>query len=152
VHLLHERIDRLEPPLSAQPRDELDPNRPSVQLDVAVQDVRLDEHSATGSERRTYTDVDGGALPVDPGHVNTMAGTYQRLVGDHIGCRKPKLPAPALARDDFTAELKGRSQEASRRLDLSGEDQAPDVARGDNFISDLDQRDNAWVKVPAGGQ
>src|SRR6185436_7105821 len=58
VHLLDQRLDRIEALLAADPLDEIQPQLPPVQIALVVEDEGLDEQAAAGDERRAHADRD----------------------------------------------------------------------------------------------
>src|SRR5256714_10655443 len=64
VHLRHQRVDRVEPALAAQAREEVYAEDLPVEVDLAVEQEGLHEYGPPRPEGRTEPDVDGGAVAV----------------------------------------------------------------------------------------
>ena len=61
LHLLDQRVDRIEPPLAPQSGQEVDPQDLPVQVDVAVEQEGLDQHRPPGPN----VDLYGKILRID---------------------------------------------------------------------------------------
>src|ERR1700722_9935335 len=96
LHLLDQGLGGVETALTPEASQEIDPERLPVQVDVTIEQVRLDEHPPPGSERGTHPDVDRGADAVGPGGVDPVAGTYEVLLRDDVGGREPERPPSAI--------------------------------------------------------
>src|SRR5436305_10587271 len=147
VHLRHQRVDRVEPALAAQAREEVDAQDLPVEVDLAVEQEGFHEHRPPGPEGRADPDVDGGAVAVSAGGIDAVAGADQRLVGHDVGRREAERAPAAVTRDDLAADLKRRAEKARGELDLAGADQPADVARGDDLALDLDERHDAGLEA-----
>ena len=65
---------------------------------------------------------------------------------------KPERAAALIALDDLAAELERRAEEPGGGLDLAGQHESADVARGDDLAVDLDQRHDPRLEPPVRGQ
>src|SRR5579872_6503233 len=151
-HLLDQGRDAVEAPLAPKADQELDRQKLSVEVDVAVDQVGLDEHRPPGPESRPHADVDRRADAPGAGRVDTVARADESFVGDDVGRRVAQLAAAAVARNNGAAQAKGGAEEAAGHIDLAGEDEPPDMARGDHLAVDLDQVDDASLEAAVRGQ
>src|SRR5690606_20222477 len=105
--LRRQRLARLEPPLLADPRDDLDLHVAVVQVAVEVEQVRLDREVAVGTEGRTDADVQDSVRgpAVEPGADRVDAGRGTDLVVE-VEVRGPEaeLPSAAVPADDRAVE------------------------------------------------
>src|SRR6202042_963891 len=74
VYLLDQHVDGGKPALAAQALQEVDPQPPAVEVDVAVDQVGLQQHGQVAAELGPNADVDGGADAVGAGRVDPVAG------------------------------------------------------------------------------
>src|SRR4030088_2570058 len=91
VHLFDQRVDGVKAPLTTQPGQKVDAQRLPVEVDIAVEQVRLAQPRPPGPEGGPDADVHGGTGVVRAGHVDTVAGAHQGLVGHDVGGRKTEL-------------------------------------------------------------
>ena len=130
----------------------VEPQRPAVEVVVAVEQVSLDEHAAARAERRAHADADRragavGARGVDaePGQTSCSSGTMLAVGNPSVRPRwSPCTTSPR--------SWNGAPRKRAAVLDLAGEHQRADVARGDDLAVDLDQRHDPGLEARVGGQ
>src|SRR6185436_19106965 len=104
VHLLDERLDRLEALLAAQPLEELEPQRLPVQVAVEVEQERLDQLAAARDEHRSNADVRRRRVGLArrgrrAARVHPVAGRHVAVGGQQVGRREAELAAALVAVD-----------------------------------------------------
>src|ERR1700722_4702878 len=104
VHLLDQLLHRAEALLAAQAGDELDGDRLAVQVEVAVDQMDLDQHRPPGAERGAHADADGGDRVAHAGGVDPVARAHQRVVRHDVGGREVERAAALVAADDDAAD------------------------------------------------
>src|SRR5665213_2832609 len=148
VHLLDQRLGRLETALAAQALEEIQAQIPPVEVAVEVEDVGLDQLTTTRLKGRAHADRDRRRTAVGETRVDPVTGTGEQLVGNEVGGREAQLAAQLVSMHHLAAQLKGCAQELRRRGHLAGEHQAPDVAGGDDLPVRLQQRVHDGHEAP----
>ena len=113
----------------------------AVEVDVAVEQVGLDQHRPARAEGRAHADADRRAGAVGARGVDAVAGADELLVGDEVGGREAERAARA-GRRARPRRAAGTARRASARrwLHLAGQHERADVAGGDDLAVDLDER------------
>src|SRR5450759_895271 len=131
AHLLDEILGRLEASLAAQPGQEVQPQLVSIEVPVEVEDLRLDQLTATRQERGAHADVHGRRHRrrkrwwaactregVRQARVHTVAWAHHRVTGDQVRCREAQFASAFVAVHDLAAQLELRAEEAARLIQL----------------------------------
>src|SRR3954470_9564722 len=157
AHLLEEGLDRVEPLLSAQPLEELEAQRLAVDVGVEVEQERLDELAPPGHEHRPHPDVRGRRVRAAGGdrraaRVHAVAGRDEPVGGQQVRRGEAELAPALVAVDDLARDRERRAEQLVGVLDGAAEDEPADVARGDDLAVDLEQRHDAGLEPPVGGE
>src|ERR1019366_9311685 len=150
--LLDQRLGVLEAALAAQAREELEAQIAPVEVAVEVEDVGLDQLTAAGLEGRTHADADSCRAPVGQAGVDAVPGAHERLVRHEVGRGEAQLAAASVSADDLPPHLEGAAEQPVRLGHLAGEDEAANVAGGDDLAVDLEQRMHDGSEARVGRQ
>src|SRR5438128_4815137 len=140
AHLLDERVGGVEAPLAAQSRKEVQAQLAAVQVALEVEQVGLDQLAAAGLEGGTDADAHGRRPPAGQTRVHAVPGTCVGLLGNQVGGGKAERAPAVVAPRHLAAEPKRRPQQAACLGHVPSQQQATDVAGGDDLAVDLEQR------------
>src|SRR5829696_9946257 len=127
VHLLHQRLDRVEAALPAEAGEEREPQLAVVEIALVIEQERLDEHAAPGHEGRAHADVRGGRPPAPlavlldcrAAGVDAVARVDERVLRHEVRGREAERAPTLVAVLDGAAELERRAEEAVGLLEVA---------------------------------
>src|SRR5829696_9151640 len=111
VHLLHQRLDRVEASLPPQALHESDPELLPVEVAVEVDEVRFDEQSPPRLEGRPHPHVHGRRVPARRRGVDAVARADQAVVRDEVRRGHPQLAAAPVAAHHLALEEERPAEE-----------------------------------------
>src|SRR5919108_4470980 len=152
LHLLDQRVHRLEALLSPHALDERDAEVLAVQVAVEADQVGLDEEATAGLERRADPHVHGRRIPVCPGGVDAVPGTDERVVGHDVRGRDPELAPAAVAHYHLAFEQERAAQELGRVAHVTCQNEPTNVARGDRLAGPLHERHHPRLELRPGAE
>src|SRR4051794_12492995 len=152
MHLLHERLHGLESALAAEPCLERHAQCLAVEVALEVDQVCLDQETASRLELRTDADVDRGRAAVGPGGIDPVTGVHEALVRDQVRGREAQVAPALVAVDDFALDDERPAEHAACLLDVAGCDQRADLRGRHGLAVDLDQRRHTRLELATPAQ